>query len=75
MLGATITGASTLPVSIPPRQSEFMDHGKRDWKDGVELIKTCVDTHDTLTYVLILPILLLNGRRGSGSMNSQRAFS
>ncbi|KAJ4489220.1 glycoside hydrolase [Lentinula lateritia] len=49
MLGATITGASTLPVSIPPRQSEFMDHGKRDWKDGVELIKTCVDTHDTLT--------------------------
>ncbi|KAJ3739778.1 glycoside hydrolase [Lentinula detonsa] len=49
MLGATITGASTIPMSIPPRQSEFTDHGKRDWKNGAELIKTCVDTHDTLT--------------------------
>jgi len=49
MLGATITGAAVLPVSIPPRQSEFMDHGKKDWKTGVELVRSCVDTHDTKT--------------------------
>ncbi|KAF5377098.1 hypothetical protein D9757_008768 [Collybiopsis confluens] len=50
MLGATITGASSVSqISIPPRQFEFLDHGKRDWKDGVELVKTCVDTHDTMT--------------------------
>ncbi|KIK71607.1 glycoside hydrolase family 47 protein [Collybiopsis luxurians FD-317 M1] len=49
MLGATITGASASPVSIPPRPTEFMDNGKRDWKNGVELVKTCMDTHDTLT--------------------------
>ncbi|KAJ3772466.1 glycoside hydrolase [Lentinula raphanica] len=49
MLGATITGTTQTSVSLPPRQSEFTENGKRDWKDGVELIQTCVDTHDTLT--------------------------
>ncbi|KAE9395273.1 hypothetical protein BT96DRAFT_997775 [Gymnopus androsaceus JB14] len=36
---AAITGAAVLPVSIPPRQSEFMDHGKKDRKTGVKLLK------------------------------------
>ncbi|KAE9399067.1 seven-hairpin glycosidase [Gymnopus androsaceus JB14] len=33
MLGATITGAAVIP----------------DWKTGVELVRSCVDTHDTKT--------------------------
>lgn len=57
MLGATITGASMFPVSIPPRQAEFLDHGKKDWKTGVELVRTCVDTYDTKTYVHHLSVL------------------
>ncbi|KAF9068764.1 glycoside hydrolase family 47 protein [Rhodocollybia butyracea] len=48
MLGATITGASS-SVSIPPQQAEFLENGERDWHTGTELIRTCVDTHDTLT--------------------------
>lgn len=51
MLGATTTGALVHPVSIPPRPEELSEVGKRDWKTGVELIKTCMDTHDTATYV------------------------
>ncbi|CAA7264898.1 unnamed protein product [Cyclocybe aegerita] len=49
MLGATRTGALTSPVSIPPRPEELSDRGKRDWKTGVELIRTCMHTHDTAT--------------------------
>lgn len=61
MLGATITGASMFPVSIPPRQAEFLDHGKKDWKTGVELVRTCVDTYDTKTYVHHLSVPFVNG--------------
>ncbi|KAG5639666.1 hypothetical protein H0H81_008827 [Sphagnurus paluster] len=49
MLGATTAGARVHPVSIPPRESELSATGKRDWKTGVELLKTCMDTHDTAT--------------------------
>ncbi|KAJ7672728.1 glycoside hydrolase family 47 protein [Mycena rosella] len=49
MLGATTTGALVHPVSIPPRPEELSEAGKRDWKTGVNLIKTCMDTHDTAT--------------------------
>ena len=49
MLGATRTGALIHPVSVPPQEGMLSETGKRDWKTGVELVKTCVDTHDTAT--------------------------
>ncbi|KAG6860344.1 hypothetical protein C0995_012457 [Termitomyces sp. Mi166 len=49
MLGATRTGALVDKVSIPPRDNDLSPVGKRDWKNGVELVKTCMDTHDTAT--------------------------
>lgn len=51
MLGATKTGALVHQVSIPPRLDELSEQGKRDWGTGIELVKTCLDTHDTATYV------------------------
>lgn len=52
MLGATTTGALVEHVSIPPKSDELTQSGLRDWKTGVELIKTCMNTHDTATFVL-----------------------
>ncbi|GJE97807.1 glycoside hydrolase family 47 protein [Phanerochaete sordida] len=49
MLGATITGAIQHPVSIPPKASQLTKQGKRDWINGVELIRTCMKTHETQT--------------------------
>ncbi|KAF9260838.1 glycoside hydrolase [Marasmius fiardii PR-910] len=49
MLGATITGASSASVGIPPEVVELASNGQRDWQNGKELLKTCVRTHDTAT--------------------------
>ncbi|KAJ7761488.1 glycoside hydrolase [Mycena maculata] len=49
MLGATTAGALVQPVSVPPKPEELTEAGKRDWKTGVSLIKTCMDTHSTVT--------------------------
>ncbi|KJA19241.1 glycoside hydrolase family 47 protein [Hypholoma sublateritium FD-334 SS-4] len=49
MLGATRTGAVTDRVSVPPQPDELTETGKRDWRTGVELVKTCMNTHDTAT--------------------------
>ncbi|EKM61778.1 glycoside hydrolase family 47 protein [Phanerochaete carnosa HHB-10118-sp] len=49
MLGATITGATQYPISVPPRPEQLTKQGKRDWVNGVELIKTCMKTHETKT--------------------------
>ncbi|KAI0045662.1 glycoside hydrolase family 47 protein [Auriscalpium vulgare] len=49
MLGATTSGAVAPPVSVPPRPEELTEQGKRDWKTGVELLHTCMATHDTKT--------------------------
>ncbi|KAG6335454.1 hypothetical protein ID866_3628 [Astraeus odoratus] len=49
MLGATTTGAVVDHVSVPPLPREFSHEGKRDWSTGVELIKTCLETHNTQT--------------------------
>ena len=49
MLGAVTSGAHTLPVSVPPRPGQLTATGKRDWHTGVELIETCMRTHDTAT--------------------------
>lgn len=49
MLGATTSGALVHNVSVPPQTDELADQGKRDWLTGVELIDTCMATHDTQT--------------------------
>ncbi|GLB43628.1 putative glycosyl hydrolase 47 family protein [Lyophyllum shimeji] len=49
MLGATKTGALAQSVSVPPRDKELTPSGRRDWKTGVELLRTCMSTHDTAT--------------------------
>ncbi|KAG1848535.1 glycoside hydrolase family 47 protein [Suillus subalutaceus] len=49
MLGATTSGALVHNVSIPPRTDELTEQGERDWLTGVELINTCMATHDTQT--------------------------
>ncbi|KAF9235130.1 glycoside hydrolase family 47 protein [Melanogaster broomeanus] len=49
MLGATTSGAVVDHVSVPPLPHELSEQGKRDWLTGVELIKTCMATHDTQT--------------------------
>jgi mannosyl-oligosaccharide alpha-1,2-mannosidase len=51
MLGATKTGTTVNKVSIPPKPHELTKTGLRDWKSGVELLKTCIHTHDTATSV------------------------
>jgi endoplasmic reticulum Man9GlcNAc2 1,2-alpha-mannosidase len=49
MLGAVTAGAAVDTVSIPPTAEELSDSGKRDWLNGVELIDTCMMTHQTKT--------------------------
>ncbi|KAH9854342.1 glycoside hydrolase [Lenzites betulinus] len=49
MLGAVTAGAATQNVSIPPHAKHLTPVGIRDWKTGVELIETCMRTHDTAT--------------------------
>ncbi|KIM88883.1 glycoside hydrolase family 47 protein [Piloderma croceum F 1598] len=49
MLGATKTGATVHKISIPPKPRELTKEGLRDWKSGVELVKTCMRTYDTAT--------------------------
>ncbi|OCB89004.1 glycoside hydrolase [Sanghuangporus baumii] len=49
MLGATTAGALKENVSIPPHPSELSPDAKRDWRVGVELIRTCMLTHKTQT--------------------------
>ena len=50
MLGATrARAAAGQKVSIPPRPEELSEKGRRDWETGVELIRTCMHTHDTAT--------------------------
>lgn len=49
MLGAVTTGAVVHPVSVPPKANELTEQGKRDWTSGMELVETCMKTHDTAT--------------------------
>ncbi|KAI6163671.1 glycoside hydrolase family 47 protein [Pisolithus thermaeus] len=49
MLGATTSGAVVNQVSVPPLPNELSPQGRRDWFTGVELIKTCLATHNTKT--------------------------
>lgn len=56
MLGATTAGALVDRVSVPPLSHELSEQAKRDWLTGVELVKTCMATHDTQTCVLSFPL-------------------
>ncbi|KAI9066522.1 glycoside hydrolase family 47 protein [Trametes sanguinea] len=49
MLGAVTAGAVDRPVTIPPHAKQLSATGLRDWKTGVELIETCMRTHETAT--------------------------
>ncbi|TFK39752.1 glycoside hydrolase family 47 protein [Crucibulum laeve] len=49
MLGATTTSSIRNSVSIPPRMDELSPKGQRDWKTGLELLETCMYTHETST--------------------------
>ncbi len=49
MLGAVTTGAVQQHVSIPPLMEELSLQGRRDWRNGYELIETCMKTHETKT--------------------------
>lgn len=49
MLGATTSGSLVEHVSVPPRYGELSPEGRRDWRVGVELIRTCMETHNTAT--------------------------
>ena len=49
MLGAVTAGALKTPVSVPPKAEELSEIGRRDWVNGVELIETCMRTHETKT--------------------------
>lgn len=49
MLGAVTAGAVVDPVSVPPRAEQLTESGRRDWANGVELIETCMRTHETAT--------------------------
>ena len=51
LLGATRSGALEQDVSVPPRPEELTEVGRRDWATGIELIRTCMATHDTQTFV------------------------
>jgi hypothetical protein len=53
LLSATRSGALVQKVSVPPRSEELSEIGKRDWTTGIELIRTCMATHETKTYVLL----------------------
>ncbi|KAN0130039.1 Glycoside hydrolase [Lactarius tabidus] len=49
LLGATRSGGLEQDVSVPPRPEELTEVGRRDWATGVELLRTCLATHDTKT--------------------------
>ena len=49
MLGAVKSAAFVDRVSTPPDEKELNVYGWKDWKTGKEIIKTCMNTHDTAT--------------------------
>ena len=56
--GNTHRGGHSTAHLNTPRLKELAENGRRDWKMGVELIKTCMNTHDTAGCVSMLVELL-----------------
>ena len=54
MLGAVTAEAVVDNVSVPPRAEELSENGRRDWVNGVNLIETCMLTHETATLVFFM---------------------
>jgi hypothetical protein len=51
MLGATTTGMRGSHVSRPPNSAELTKTARAEWALGEELLKTCLETHKTATFV------------------------
>ncbi|ESK87392.1 glycoside hydrolase family 47 protein [Moniliophthora roreri MCA 2997] len=52
LAGSLMLGAATSEehdLSEPVQPSSFKPRAKRDWKTGVELLETCMRTHETMT--------------------------
>jgi len=47
--GSLLLGATEGRASVPPDMQKFVSRDARDWDAGVELIKTCMKTHETAT--------------------------
>lgn len=51
--GSLLLGVTDGRGPFPPRWSTLSNAQRRDWNTGTELIKTCMATHNTATYVSI----------------------
>jgi len=56
MLGAATTGMRGAHVSRPPVSAELTVAARVEWTVGEELLRTCVETHNTATYVFFIII-------------------
>ena len=67
LLGAVSTrgGGKYEWASVPPTEEELSmgdGHAARDWKTGLDLLNTCMETHKTETYAilsLLVPLYFL----------------
>ena len=51
--GSLLLGVTEGHGPFPPNWKALSSRQKRDWVTGTELIKTCVATHNTETYVIL----------------------
>lgn len=49
--GSLLLGATEARTGVPPDLTTFSEKRLRDWNIGMELIRTCMETHKTATYV------------------------
>ncbi|KAK0457421.1 glycoside hydrolase [Desarmillaria tabescens] len=49
MLGAVTSGITRNRVTIPPKVEQMPINAQRDWYLGLELLETCMETHNTET--------------------------
>ena len=61
MLSVTTTEAIHEMVPLPPRPEQLTPTGWKDWKLGVEFLKTCVDTYDTATQAFFFFVTFRGG--------------
>ncbi|KZO96461.1 glycoside hydrolase family 47 protein [Calocera viscosa TUFC12733] len=49
LAGSLLLGVTEGQQPVPPDPSTWTTEDKRDWRTGVELVKTCMATHETAT--------------------------
>ncbi|EJU02677.1 hypothetical protein DACRYDRAFT_21697 [Dacryopinax primogenitus] len=49
LAGSLMLGVTEGQGPVPPDASSWTEEDKRDWRNGEELLKTCMATHDTIT--------------------------